>query len=187
MQSSCGNAHTMPKTFFLWQLAELKKLGHACQEWFPVSKGEKKKKKMGAGGEWFPKCLTFLGKGYVTDSRKYHSNQRPSSRPPVRGCEARLFLCVPFLEWCEGGDLTPLAHPPIFFFLSQRFTRLQPRNAWKKTNSWRLGKEMLVGVCVCEHTHKGRREAPRGGKKWTFCPLRERSLNIFHTFIPLHI
>lgn len=80
-----------------------------------------------------------------------------------------------FHFWSDVRRGLDTAYPPThLFFLSQRFTRLQPRNAWKKTNSWRLGKEMLVGVCVCEHTHtKGRREAPRGGKKWTFCPLRE--------------
>lgn len=139
-----------PRCFSYGSWLSLKSWDMPARNDFLFQRGEKK---MGAGGVRFPKCLTFLGKGYVTDSRKYHSNQRPSSRPPVRGCEPRVFLCVPFLEWCEEGTWHRLPTHPSFF-LSQRFTRLQPRNAWKKTNSWGLGKEMLVGVCVCEHTQR---------------------------------
>lgn len=93
--------------------AELQKLEDACLERFPASKGGKK---MGAGGVRFPKCLTFLGKSYVTDSRKYHSNQRPSTRPPVRGVNPDYFFVFPFWNDARRGFDTayPPTHPSFF-------------------------------------------------------------------------
>lgn len=164
----------MPKTFFLlWHHLNLRCWEMPARKDFLFQKvGVGWRGGGAAAGVRLQKCLTFLGKSYVTDSRKYHSNQPPpSSRPTLRGCEPSLFLCASSF-WSEVRN-----GPDPSLLLSRCFARQPLRNAWKKTNSWGFGKEMLAGARVCKHTQCGR-EALLRWKLMHFLPSQRESVTL---------
>lgn len=145
--------------------AEPQKLGDACQERFPPSKGGKKWGQEECDSQnashFWAKVTSLIAGNTIQISASLQGHQSGGVNPDY-------FFVFPF--WNDARRGLDTAYPPTHLFsLSCCFTRLQLRNAWKKTNSWGLGKEMLAGVRVCKHIRKVREKLHRGGNKWTFC------------------